>query len=59
MVHDSPAKAADPANPGLYNTRAQLLRQNGDIEGSRELFEEGAKVKQKKEAELGKMLQKK
>ena len=49
----------DPANPGPYNTLAQLLRQKGDIEASRTVFAEGAKAKQKKEAELGKMLQKK
>jgi Flp pilus assembly protein TadD len=48
----------DPANPGPYNTLAQLLRQKGDIETSRAVFEEGAKAKQKKEAELGRMLQK-
>jgi hypothetical protein len=35
-----------------------LLRQKGDIETSRAVFEEGAKAKQKKEAELGRMLQK-
>jgi Flp pilus assembly protein TadD len=49
----------DPNNPGPYNTLGQLLRQKGDMERSRKAFEEGAKVKQKKEAELGKMLQKK
>jgi Tfp pilus assembly protein PilF len=48
----------DPANPGPYNTLAQLLRQKGDLDASRAVFEEGAKAKQKKEAELGKMLQK-
>jgi hypothetical protein len=35
-----------------------LLRQRGDTEGSRKVFEEGAKAKLKKEADLGKMLQK-
>jgi Flp pilus assembly protein TadD len=49
----------DPANPGPYNTLGQLLRQKGDLEGSQKLFQEGARVKLKKEAELGKMLQKK
>ncbi|HXK02482.1 MAG TPA: tetratricopeptide repeat protein, partial [Verrucomicrobiae bacterium] len=49
----------EPDNPGPYNTLAQLLRQKGDVEGSRAVFEEGAKAKQKKEAELGRMLQKK
>ena len=38
----------DPANPGPYNTLGQLLRQKGDVEGSRKAFEEGAKAKQKK-----------
>ena len=41
-----------------YNTLAQLLRQKGDLEASRVVFAEGAKAKQKKEADLGKMLQK-
>jgi hypothetical protein len=49
----------DPNNPGPYNTLAQLLRQKGDLEASRAVFEEGAKAKQNKEAELGRMLQKK
>jgi Flp pilus assembly protein TadD len=48
----------DPGNPGPYNTLAQLLRQKGDIEGSRTVFAEGAKAKMTKDAELGKMLQK-
>jgi hypothetical protein len=38
---------------------AQLLRQKGDLEGSRVAFEQGAKAKRAKDAELGKMLQKK
>jgi Flp pilus assembly protein TadD len=49
----------DPANPGPYNTLGQLLRQKGDVEGSRKAFAEGARMKEKKEAELGKMLQRK
>jgi cytochrome c-type biogenesis protein CcmH/NrfG len=48
----------DPTNPGPYNTLAQVLRQKGDIEGSRQAFAEGARMKEKKETELGKMLQK-
>jgi Flp pilus assembly protein TadD len=47
----------DPDNPGPYNTLGQLLRQKGDDEGSRKAFADGSRVKQKKEAELGKMLQ--
>jgi len=35
------------------------LRQKGDVEGSKEAFAKGAQVKEAKEAELGKMLQKK
>ena len=57
-----PLRAAiryDPANPGPYNTLAQVLRQKGDLAGSRAAFEEGAKAKTRKDAELGKMLQKK
>ena len=49
----------DPANPGPYNTLGQMLRQKGDVEGSRKMFAEGARMKEKKEAELGKMLQRK
>jgi Tfp pilus assembly protein PilF len=49
----------DPANPGAYNTLAQVLRKKGDIEGSKRMFAEGAKVKAAKEAELGTMLQRK
>jgi Flp pilus assembly protein TadD len=48
----------NPADPGPYNTLAQVLRARGDDTGSRAAFAEGAKAKQKKEAELGKMLQK-
>ena len=47
-----------PADPGPYNTLAQVLRLKGDDAGSRAAFAEGAKAKSKKEAELGKMLQK-
>jgi len=48
-----------PDDPGPYNTLGQLLRQKGDLEGSAAAFAKGAQVKQTKEAELGKMLQKK
>ena len=47
----------DPGNPGPYNTLGQVLRQKGDVEASRQAFAEGARAKQKKETELGKMLQ--
>jgi hypothetical protein len=36
----------------------QILRQQGDIEGSKAAFAEGARVKQKAEAELAKKLKK-
>src|ERR1017187_2073684 len=49
----------DPDDPGPYNTLGQLLRQKGDVEGSKEAFAKGEQVKQAKEAELGRMLQKK
>ena len=49
----------DPGDPGPYNTLGQLLRQKGDLEGSKEAFAKGEQVKQVKEAELGKMLQRK
>ena len=45
-----------PADPGPYNTLGQLLRQKGDLEGSKRMFAEGARVKQAKETELGIML---
>ena len=47
----------DPANPGPYNTLAQILRQKGELEESRRLFEEGARVKRAREAEMGKQLE--
>jgi cytochrome c-type biogenesis protein CcmH/NrfG len=43
----------DPSNPGPYNTLAQILRQKGELEESRRLFAEGARVKKAREAELG------
>ena len=49
----------DPANPGPYNTLGQLLRIKGDAAGSRKAFADGAGAKRLKEAELGRMLQKK
>ena len=48
----------DPGDPGPYNTLGQLLRQKGDLEGSKAAFAKGEQVKQTKEAELGRMLQK-
>ena len=36
---------------------AQILRQKGDIEGSKKMFAEGARVKQSQEGKLGIMLQ--
>ena len=42
-----------------YNTLGQLLRQKGDVEGSKAVFAKGEQVKQAKEAELGRMLEKK
>jgi Flp pilus assembly protein TadD len=47
----------DPDNPGPYNTLGQVLQQKGKAEASREAFAEGSRAKQKKEVELGKMLQ--
>ena len=49
----------NPADPGPYNTLGQVLQLKGDQAASKEAFAEGAKVKERKEAELGKMLQKK
>ncbi len=48
-----------PDDPGPYNTLGQLLRQKGDIAGSQAAFAEGSRAKRAKEAELGRMLQKK
>jgi Flp pilus assembly protein TadD len=41
----------DPENPGPYNTLGQVLRIKGDLEGSKAAFADGARMKQKKEAE--------
>ena len=49
----------DTGDPGPYNLLGQLLRQKGDVAGSKEAFAKGEQVKQTKEAELGRMLQKK
>ena len=49
----------DPANPGPYNTLGEVLKRKGDIEGSRQAFAAGARAIEKKNRELGKMLQKK
>jgi len=46
----------NPANPGPYNTLAQVLRQKGDIEGSKAAFAEGAKAKAKIDARSVEML---
>jgi len=46
-------------DPGPYNTLGQLLRQKGDLDGSKAAFAKGEEVKEAKETELGKMLQKK
>jgi protein O-GlcNAc transferase len=48
----------DPANPGPYNTLGEVLKRKGDIEGSRKAFATGAQAIEKKNRELGKMLQK-
>jgi predicted Zn-dependent protease len=45
-----------PDDPGPYNTLAQVLRQMGDIAGSKQMFAEGARVKQLGESKLGVML---
>lgn len=49
----------DPANPGPYNTLAQIMRQKGDVEESKRLFAEGERVKRSKEAELGVRMERK
>lgn len=50
------ASRLEPADSGPYNTLALILRQRGDIEGSKQMFAEGARRKQAKEKELGIML---
>jgi ASPIC/UnbV protein/VCBS repeat protein/tetratricopeptide repeat protein len=35
----------DPSTPGPFNTLGQLLRQQGDLEGSRAMFAEGARIR--------------
>ncbi len=46
----------DSSDPGPYNTLAQVLRLQGDIEGSKQAFAEGALKKSKKEAEQADIL---
>jgi cytochrome c-type biogenesis protein CcmH/NrfG len=45
-----------PDDPGPYNTVGQILRAQGDVEGSKKAFAEGARIKSKKEAEQAEML---
>ena len=49
----------DPANPGPYNTLGEVLKRKGDVEGSQRAFAAGARAIEKKNRELGRMLQKK
>ena len=48
----------DPSNPGPYNTLGEVLKHKGDSEGSQRAFAAGARASEKKNRELGKMLQK-
>ena len=48
-----------PQDPGPYNTLAQILRQTGELDESKRLFAEGARIKQAKEAEMGSQLRQK
>ena len=47
----------NPNDPGPYNTLAQILRQQGDLEGSKKLFAEGARAKASKDRESVELLQ--
>ena len=49
----------NPNTPGPYNTLAQILRQTGELDESKRLFAEGARIKQAKEAEMGSQLRQK
>jgi hypothetical protein len=40
-----------PEDPGPSNMIGQILRMQGDIDGSKLAFAEGARIKKKKEAE--------
>jgi Flp pilus assembly protein TadD len=48
----------DPRNPGPHNTIAQILRAQGDLEGSRKAFEEAAQLKAAREAEQARTFRK-
>ena len=48
-----------PEDPGPSNMIGQILRMQGDLEGSKQAFAEGARIKQKKEAEQSERLRQK
>jgi Flp pilus assembly protein TadD len=41
----------DPSSPGPYNTLGQILRLQGDLSGSKTAFADGARARQRREAE--------
>jgi hypothetical protein len=45
-----------PEDPGPFNMIGQILRVQGDLEGSKQAFAEGARIKLKKEAEQAETL---
>ena len=48
-----------PDDPGPSNMLGQVLRMQGDLEGSKQAFAEGARLKQKKDAEQAETLRRK
>jgi Flp pilus assembly protein TadD len=47
----------DPTTPGPFNTLGQILRQKGDVEGSKEAFATGARLSAEKNAQLANSLE--
>ena len=48
-----------PEDPGPFNMIGQILRIEGDLEGSKQAFARSASIKQKKEAEQAESLRQK
>jgi cytochrome c-type biogenesis protein CcmH/NrfG len=47
----------NPNTPGPFNTIGQILRQKGDLEGSKQAFSTGARLNEEKNAQLANSLE--
>jgi cytochrome c-type biogenesis protein CcmH/NrfG len=47
----------DPTTPGPFNTMGQILRQKGDLQGSKEAFATGVRLNAEKNAQLANSLE--